>query len=161
MVVPDYYARYPEALRRRLGAARDQRLAVRQGHALPRGGNDSRASNSGTCATGRSPRSGATIPAFNAFRGTDWMREPCRSCDRREIDWGGCRCQAMALAGDAAATDPACSKSPLHARIEAMAAAEAEAAPRTIRWRSYKETIEGLSLGPSTSVRPIDGRRRV
>ncbi|TIP66361.1 MAG: SPASM domain-containing protein, partial [Mesorhizobium sp.] len=51
-------------------------------------------------------------PAFNAFRGTDWMHEPCRSCERREIDWGGCRCQAMAIAGDAAATDPACAKSP-------------------------------------------------
>ena len=60
-------------------------------------------------------------PAFNAFRGTDWMLEPCRSCDRREIDWGGCRCQAMAIAGDAAATDPACIKSPLHARMAAVA----------------------------------------
>lgn len=55
--------------------------------------------------------------AFNAFRGTDWMQEPCRSCDRREIDWGGCRCQAMAIAGDAAATDPACAKSPIHGRM--------------------------------------------
>jgi pyrroloquinoline quinone biosynthesis protein E len=42
------------------------------------------------------------------------MKEPCRSCDRREQDYGGCRCQAMAIAGDAAATDPACSLSPLH-----------------------------------------------
>ena len=42
-------------------------------------------------------------PAFQAFRGTDWMREPCRSCDRREVDFGGCRCQALAIAGDAAA----------------------------------------------------------
>ena len=38
--------------------------------------------------------------AFNAFRGTDWMKEPCRSCDRREIDFGGCRCQAFAMTGD-------------------------------------------------------------
>ena len=60
-------------------------------------------------------------PAFEAFRGTDWMQEPCRSCERREIDWGGCRCQAMAIAGDAAATDPACIKSPLHARMTAVA----------------------------------------
>ena len=52
--------------------------------------------------------------AFNAFRGTDWMKEPCRSCERREIDFGGCRCQAFAIAGDAAATDPACHLSPLH-----------------------------------------------
>ena len=52
--------------------------------------------------------------AFARFRGTDWMPQPCRSCDRREIDWGGCRCQALAIAGDAALTDPACHRSPLH-----------------------------------------------
>ncbi|MBL29171.1 MAG: pyrroloquinoline quinone biosynthesis protein PqqE [Rhodospirillaceae bacterium] len=50
--------------------------------------------------------------AFNKYRGTDWMPEPCQSCDRREIDWGGCRCQAFALTGDAGNTDPACAKSP-------------------------------------------------
>ena len=69
-------------------------------------------------------------PAFNAFRGTDWMPEPCRSCERKEVDWGGCRCQALALLGDAALTDPACGKSPFHARIEALATSEAaDAAP--------------------------------
>ncbi|MGI9520567.1 MAG: pyrroloquinoline quinone biosynthesis protein PqqE [Hyphomicrobiaceae bacterium] len=52
--------------------------------------------------------------SFNAFRGTAWMVEPCRSCDRREIDWGGCRCQALAILGDARATDPACALSPFH-----------------------------------------------
>ncbi len=50
--------------------------------------------------------------AFNRFRGTAWMPEPCRSCDRREIDWGGCRCQAFALTGEAARVDPACALSP-------------------------------------------------
>lgn len=60
--------------------------------------------------------------AFNAYRGTDWMAEPCRSCDRRERDYGGCRCQAMALAGDASATDPVCVKSPHHAALQARAA---------------------------------------
>src|SRR3981081_628140 len=53
-------------------------------------------------------------PAFNAFRGTAWMKEPCASCPRREIDFGGCRCQAFALTRDAANTDPACSLSPMH-----------------------------------------------
>jgi pyrroloquinoline quinone biosynthesis protein E len=47
-------------------------------------------------------------PAFNRFRGTSWMPEPCRSCPRKEIDYGGCRCQAYQLTGDAAATDPVC-----------------------------------------------------
>lgn len=58
-------------------------------------------------------------PAFRRFRGTDWMPDPCRSCDRREIDWGGCRCQAFALTGDASRTDPACALSPDRAVIEA------------------------------------------
>jgi pyrroloquinoline quinone biosynthesis protein E len=55
---------------------------------------------------------------FNAFRGSAWMAEPCRTCTRREIDFGGCRCQAFALTGDAGATDPACALSPAHALIE-------------------------------------------
>jgi pyrroloquinoline quinone biosynthesis protein E len=54
--------------------------------------------------------------AFKRFRGTDWMQEPCLSCPlgRQEVDWGGCRCQALRLAGDAAATDPVCRFSPHH-----------------------------------------------
>jgi pyrroloquinoline quinone biosynthesis protein E len=64
-------------------------------------------------------------PAFNAFRGTDWMPPLCKSCERKEIDWGGCRCQAMAIAGDAAETDPACHKSPLHAHLLALAEEDA------------------------------------
>ena len=59
--------------------------------------------------------------AFNAYRGEDWMQEPCKSCDRRKLDFGGCRCQAMAIAGDASATDPACIKSPLHQRMAELA----------------------------------------
>ena len=56
-------------------------------------------------------------PGFRAFRGEGWMQEPCRSCDRRAIDFGGCRCQAFHLVGDAAATDPACRLSPRHAIV--------------------------------------------
>lgn len=74
-------------------------------------------------------------PAFAAFRGTDWMQEPCRSCERREVDFGGCRCQAMALAGDPAATDPVCVKSPLHGRLEALAADFAGDAAADLIWR--------------------------
>ena len=58
-------------------------------------------------------------PGFNWFRGEEWMPEPCRSCDRRAIDYGGCRCQAFHLTGDAAATDPACSLAPQHRLVEA------------------------------------------
>jgi PqqA peptide cyclase len=58
--------------------------------------------------------------AFNRFRGTAWMPEPCRSCPRREIDFGGCRCQAFLLTGDAANTDPACSLSPYRHHLVAI-----------------------------------------
>lgn len=60
--------------------------------------------------------------AFNKFRGQDWMREPCRSCDRREQDFGGCRCQAFLLTGDASATDPVCSLSPKRGLVDAILA---------------------------------------
>lgn len=63
--------------------------------------------------------------AFNAFRGTEWLPDLCRSCDRRDIDFGGCRCQAMAIAGDATATDPVCSRSPLHQELHARAEEDA------------------------------------
>jgi pyrroloquinoline quinone biosynthesis protein E len=67
--------------------------------------------------------------AFQRFRGVDWMPEPCRGCDRREVDWGGCRCQAFALTGQATATDPVCEKSPDHHRVlEAVSAARDDAA---------------------------------
>jgi pyrroloquinoline quinone biosynthesis protein E len=70
-------------------------------------------------------------PAFQAFRGTDWMREPCRSCELREIDFGGCRCQALAIAGDAREADPACSLSPHHVRMHELAEqAQADPAQR-------------------------------
>jgi pyrroloquinoline quinone biosynthesis protein E len=57
-------------------------------------------------------------PAFNAFRGDGWMSEPCRTCDERAVDHGGCRCQAYLLTGDATAADPVCSKSPQHGKVE-------------------------------------------
>jgi pyrroloquinoline quinone biosynthesis protein E len=65
-------------------------------------------------------------PAFNAFRGTAFLPEPCASCERREIDFGGCRCQAFALTGDARATDPVCHLSPHHAVLAELAAMQAE-----------------------------------
>ena len=64
--------------------------------------------------------------AFNLYRGTSWMPEPCQSCDRKEIDWGGCRCQAFALTGDASNTDPACQYSP-HRDVLEMPVQEASA----------------------------------
>jgi pyrroloquinoline quinone biosynthesis protein E len=67
--------------------------------------------------------------AFNAYRGTDWMTGPCRECPRREIDFGGCRCQAYALTGDATRTDPACALSPDHRLVRSAAAAADRGGP--------------------------------
>jgi pyrroloquinoline quinone biosynthesis protein E len=116
-VVPDYYARYPKACMG--GWGRQLVLIDPAGRALP-------------ChAAGVIP--GLSFdnvkdhslewiwkqsPAFQKFRGEGWMPEPCRSCDRRTEDFGGCRCQAMLLLGNAAATDPVCQLSPDHSVIE-------------------------------------------
>lgn len=68
--------------------------------------------------------------AFQKFRGESWMPEPCRSCDRRAEDFGGCRCQALLLTGDASATDPACSLAPSHLVIDlALLEVPIEASP--------------------------------
>ncbi|MDD9853083.1 MAG: pyrroloquinoline quinone biosynthesis protein PqqE [Deltaproteobacteria bacterium] len=71
-------------------------------------------------------------PGMNAFRGEDWMRDPCRSCPERSRDFGGCRCQSAALLGDPAATDPACSLSPHHSAIQSALSDPATATPA---WR--------------------------
>jgi len=82
-------------------------------------------------------------PAMKRFRGEDWMPAPCRTCDERDADFGGCRCQAFALVGDAGATDPACALSPRHELVrEARLRAEqpAPAAPPAIRLRRMRTT---------------------
>ncbi|MEO7035042.1 MAG: pyrroloquinoline quinone biosynthesis protein PqqE [Polyangiaceae bacterium] len=77
-------------------------------------------------------------PGFAVFRGEAWMPEPCQSCERRTVDFGGCRCQAFHLTGDAAATDPACGLSPKHDLIrEARAAAHGQLIPLTLRYREF------------------------
>ena len=63
-------------------------------------------------------------PAMNKFRGDEWMAEPCRSCERKTIDFGGCRCQAYLLTGDAGNADPVCALSPHHQIVTSIAAAE-------------------------------------
>ncbi len=89
----------------------------------------------------------ARSPAFEAFRGTDWMQEPCRSCDRRERDWGGCRCQALALTGDAASTDPACHLSPHHALIRNLARTESASSSAAPVYRGYGVLPERATAG--------------
>ncbi len=80
--------------------------------------------------------------AFQKYRGTDWMNEPCRSCPRKEIDYGGCRCQAFALTGDAANTDPACSLSPLHDEWARVAGEESHKEAPEFVYRRMGKTPE-------------------
>ena len=67
--------------------------------------------------------------SFNRFRGTEWMPEPCRSCEFHEVDFGGCRCQAALLTGDPAVTDPACSLSPYREKLTRFVESVQKTAP--------------------------------
>ena len=75
--------------------------------------------------------------ALNRYRGTDWMPEPCQSCEFKEVDFGGCRCQAFALTGQAASTDPACALSPLHEQIFRTAETEAAGGSPRFIYRDF------------------------
>lgn len=117
-VVPDYYAKYPKACMG--GWGRKLMLINPEGKVLP--------CHAAEVLPGLSfenvrEKSLEWIwqesPSFRRFRGEDWMPEPCRSCDRRTEDFGGCRCQAFLLAGDQSVTDPACSLAPSHGIVEA------------------------------------------
>ncbi|MCB5204934.1 pyrroloquinoline quinone biosynthesis protein PqqE [Neorhizobium sp. T786] len=148
-VTPDYFAIYPKPCMG--GWARDAFMVAPDGTVLP-------------ChAAGTIPnlvfdrfgdRSLSEIwhgsPAFNAFRGTEWMAEPCRGCERKEIDWGGCRCQAMAIAGNAAATDPACIKSPLHARMAALIEEAMASDKDTFHYRRISGPVPTHQLEPAS-----------
>lgn len=79
----------------------------------------------------------ATSAAFQRYRGTDWMPKPCRSCDQREVDWGGCRCQALALTGDADAADPVCELSDDHGLLETITAVDGGTAVVPFTYRSF------------------------
>jgi pyrroloquinoline quinone biosynthesis protein E len=127
-VVPDYYARYPKPCVG--GWGRKLMLITPEGKALP-------------C------HAASVIPgmqfenvneknllqiwedsdSFRAFRGEGWMQEPCKTCDRRSLDFGGCRCQAFLLTGDAQATDPVCSLAPTRPIVDAILVEAAEPSP--------------------------------
>jgi pyrroloquinoline quinone biosynthesis protein E len=83
--------------------------------------------------------------AFRAFRGDAWMQEPCRSCPRKHIDFGGCRCQAFALTGDATKTDPVCTLSPDRAVIDALL--DRDAPPATYTYREMPAARNAALVG--------------
>lgn len=117
MVVPDYHARYPKACMG--GWGRQLMLVDPAGRALP-----CHAAGAIANMLFDNVREHTldwiwqSSEAFQKFRGEDWMPEPCRSCDRRKEDFGGCRCQAFLLTGDASATDPVCELASSHQVIE-------------------------------------------
>jgi pyrroloquinoline quinone biosynthesis protein E len=116
-VLPDYYSQYPKPCmggwgKRQLTVAPNgDALPCPAAHALPLPRASVREDSLAWIWT--------ESPLFRRFRGTDWMPDPCRSCPRREIDFGGCRCQAFQLTGDAARTDPVCHLSPDHGIVAA------------------------------------------
>ena len=96
--------------------------------------------------------------AFQTYRGTSWMKEPCKSCPRAEIDFGGCRCQAMAFTGDAANTDPACKFSPFHAQFVAAAETEsASANPPPFVYRRMGGARQDRQPSPTFATEPPSG----
>jgi pyrroloquinoline quinone biosynthesis protein E len=139
-VVPDYYARYPKPC---MGGWAARSLNVTpSGRALPCHAAETVPGLDFWNVRDHSLRDiWVNSPAFNAFRGTDWMQEPCRSCDRRETDFGGCRCQALAIAGDARATDPACSLSPLHEQLLEIAEGDAQTPTIHYAYRGRREAV--------------------
>jgi PqqA peptide cyclase len=124
-VVPDYYAKFPKACMG--GWGRKLMLIAPSGDVLPC--HAARVIPGLTFESVKDRRLREiweSSAAFLKFRGEGWMQEPCRSCDRREVDFGGCRCQAMLLVNDAAATDPVCSLSPNRNKVDSILAGIAE-----------------------------------
>jgi len=127
-VIPDYYAKYPKPCMG--GWGRKLMLITPTGEALPCHAAQIIPRLHFENVKDRSLREiWDTSAAFQKFRGQDWMQEPCKTCDRREQDFGGCRCQALLLAGDASATDPVCSLAPTRSKVDAILATVNSAAP--------------------------------
>ena len=120
-VVPDYHAKFPKPCMG--GWGRKLMLIAPRGDALPC---HAAAVIPGLRFENAAKKSLREIwdssEAFRKFRGEEWMQEPCKSCDRRALDFGGCRCQAMLLVSDPAATDPVCSLSPNRGAVDALLA---------------------------------------
>jgi PqqA peptide cyclase len=93
--------------------------------------------------------------SFNRFRGTEWMPEPCRSCPQREIDFGGCRCQAALLTGNAGNTDPVCALSPNRAVLDTVLRDLNFSSEHARNW-IYRVNPKELPDWLTTDIRPSD-----
>ena len=138
-VLPDYYSERPKPCMG--GWAQNTMIITPNGRVLP-------CHNAGTLTElefWRIPENSlddcwTTSPGMNTFRGYEWMKDPCRSCEHRERDFGGCRCQAFALTGDMAATDPACSLSPHHPEIERARDESIQSSPSFV----YRDSVKKM-----------------
>jgi pyrroloquinoline quinone biosynthesis protein E len=127
-VIPDYYSKYPKPCMG--GWGKNQLTVTPTGSVLPCPASHTLNLPKATVREHPLAWIWDQSPLFRRFRGTEWMPEPCRSCDRREVDFGGCRCQAFQLTGDAARTDPVCHLSPDHEIVaEAVRAANENVEP--------------------------------
>src|SRR5262249_39916253 len=152
-VIPDYYSTYPKPCVG--GWGRQQLTVTPRGDVLPC---QAAGQITGLPIENVRQRSLAWIwkdsVMFNRFRGVDWMPEPCRSCPRQQVDFGGCRCQAFQLTGDATATDPVCHLAPLHHLITAAvrtANGVTEELPGLV-YRSFDSPLSGAREPASDRV---------
>lgn len=133
-VTPDYYADYPKPCMG--GWAQDAFVIVPDGQVLPCHAAQTIDAMAFDSVTEKSlAEIWETSEAFEKYRGFEWMSEPCRSCPRKELDHGGCRCQTFAVTGDAAQTDPACILSPHHDALRNVAESSAAAAHEDFSYR--------------------------
>jgi pyrroloquinoline quinone biosynthesis protein E len=150
-VVPDYYAKYPKPCMG--GWGRKLMLITPSGEALP-----CHAAKiiPGLQFANVKDQTLAEIwhssDAFQKFRGESWMQAPCNNCDRRSIDFGGCRCQALLLTGDASATDPVCTLSPNRPKIDAVLSAISSSTPENLATKNVGAQHAAPHLGNQHSV---------
>lgn len=133
-VTPDYYADYPKPC---MGGWGNDAIAIMpDGTVLPCHAAQTITSLSFDKVTDKPlAEIWNASEAFEHFRGTGWMQEPCKSCPRKELDFGGCRCQAFAVTGDASATDPACILSPHHEDLKQIAVRASSEKPGDMTYR--------------------------
>jgi pyrroloquinoline quinone biosynthesis protein E len=146
-VVPDYYAKYPKPCMG--GWGRKLMLITPSGEALPC--HAAKIIPGLQFANVKDQTLGEiwhSSHAFQKFRGEAWMQAPCNTCDRRAIDFGGCHCQALLLAGDAAATDPVCTLSPNRPKIDAVLAAINSQSFNSATPENINSTVVGAGLAP-------------
>ena len=147
-VIPDYYAKYPKAC---MGGWGQKLMLVNpSGKVLPCHAAEVLPQMTFENVRERTLRwIWEESESFQRFRGESWMPEPCRSCDHRAEDFGGCRCQAFLLTGDAAATDPACSLAPKHSVVESAL----QESPMAV---SVKQRASCVRATPAAERRPLD-----